>query len=264
MINDVETATKAARHAENPAQQREAYRIAADLYFLLRTFTKRIGRTDLSLLAADRGLRAAEDADDPLRIAAARWNFGQVLLTIGEPEVAEEVTIKAAEELRTALDRDLGTAALFGALWLVAAIAAARNGDTWTAREPLRLHAQPAAARSGQGNVLWTVFGPVNVSVHAVSIEMEAGEASEALRLADNIDVSACPSIERRRASRWTWRAAMTSATTKQECCCTCCPPSRNHPKTCNTTCSPETWYADCSAAPGRRSHRRCAIWLNE
>lgn len=154
MINDVETATKAARHAENPAQQREAYRIAADLYFLLRTFTKRIGRTDLSLLAADRGLRAAEDADDPLRIAAARWNFGQVLLTIGEPEVAEEVTIKAAEELRTALDRDLGTAALFGALWLVAAIAAARNGDTWTAREPLRLHAQPAAARSGQGNVL--------------------------------------------------------------------------------------------------------------
>jgi transcriptional regulator with XRE-family HTH domain len=198
LIDDVETATKAARRGENPAQHREACRIAADLYFLLRTFTKRIGRTDLSLLAADRGLRAAEDADDPLRIAAARWNLGQVLLTIGEPEVAEEVTIKAAEELQPAMERDLDTAALFGALWLVAAIAAARNGDAWTARERLRQHAQPAAARSGQGNVLWTVFGPVNVGVHAVSIEMEAGEASEALRLADNIDVSACPSVERR------------------------------------------------------------------
>jgi transcriptional regulator with XRE-family HTH domain len=198
LIDDVETATRAARRGENPACQREAYRVAADLYFLLRTFTKRIGRVDLSLLAADRGLRAAEDADDPLRIAAARWNLGQVLLTIGEPEVAEEVTIKAAEELQPAIDRDLDSAALFGALWLVAAIAAARNGDAWTARERLRQHAKPAARRSGEGNVLWTVFGPVNVGVHAVSIEMEAGEASEALRLADNIDVSGCPSIERR------------------------------------------------------------------
>jgi transcriptional regulator with XRE-family HTH domain len=198
LIGDVEAATKGARHGGSPAEQREACRIGADLYFLLRTFTKRIGRVDLSLLAADRGLRAAEDADDPLRIAAARWNLGQVLLAIGEPEVAEEVTIKAAEELQPVLDRDLGTAALFGALWLVAAIAAARNGDAWTARERLREHAQPAAARSGQGNVLWTVFGPVNVGVHAVSIEMETGEAAEALRLADDIDISACRSIERR------------------------------------------------------------------
>jgi DNA-binding XRE family transcriptional regulator len=198
LINDVETAIRAARGSDDPAQRREAHRIAADLYFLLRTFTKRIGRTDLSLLAADRGLRAAEDADDPLRIAAARWNLGQVLLTIGEPDVAEEVTIKAAEELRRAIDHDLDSAALFGALWLVAAIAAARNGDPWAARERLRQHASPAGARTGEGNVLWTVFGPVNVGLHAVSIEMEVGEASEALHLADNINVTKCASVERR------------------------------------------------------------------
>ena len=49
--------------------------------FLLCTFTKRIRRTDLSLLVADRGVPAAEAAD-PIRIAAAqrrrpqksRWN----------------------------------------------------------------------------------------------------------------------------------------------------------------------------------------------
>jgi len=46
--------------------------------------------------------------------------------------------------------------------------------------------------------VLWSVFGPVNVGLHAVSVEMETGEASEALRLADDIDASTSPSIERR------------------------------------------------------------------
>jgi transcriptional regulator with XRE-family HTH domain len=198
LITDVESATRALRRSDDAAQRREAHRTAADLYFLLRTFTKRIGRTDLSLLVADRGLRAAEDADDPLRIAAARWNLGQVLLTTGEPEVAEEVTIKAAEEIRPHPDTDHDHAALYGALWLVAAIAAARNGDGWTARERLREHARPAAARTGEGNVLWSVFGPVNVGLHAVSVEMETGEASEALRLADDIDASASPSIERR------------------------------------------------------------------
>jgi hypothetical protein len=173
--------------------------IAADLYFLLRTFTKRIGRTDLSLLAADRSLQAAQAADDPVRIAAAKWNLGHVLLAQGEADGAEEVVIKAIEDLR----RDIGDSnavavAMAGALWLVAVVAAARNNDAWTARDRLRDKAWPAARLTGDGNVMWTVFGPVNVALHAVSVEMEAGEASEALRLADDVDVSRSPSLERR------------------------------------------------------------------
>lgn len=44
----------------------------------------------------------------------------------------------------------------------------------------------------------WTVFGPANVGLHEVSLEMEAGEATEALRLADRIDATRSPSVERR------------------------------------------------------------------
>ena len=44
---------------------------------------------------------------------------------------------------------------------------------------------------------MWTVFGPTNVGLHAVSVEMEMGEAGEALRLADDIDISGSPSLER-------------------------------------------------------------------
>lgn len=82
LIVDVQQAARSFRAAGEVNERREAARLSADLHFLLRTFTKRIGRTDLSLLAADRGLAAAEEADDPLRIAAAQWNPGHILLDV--------------------------------------------------------------------------------------------------------------------------------------------------------------------------------------
>jgi transcriptional regulator with XRE-family HTH domain len=198
LITDVQGATRALRAGPDAAARREAARLAADLCFLLRTFTKRIGRADLALLVAHQGVRTAEDADDPLRIAAAKWNLGQVLLATNEPEIAEDIATRAAAELRPYLDGNPDHVALYGALWLVAAIAQARHRDAWAAREALRDHAAPAAEATGEGNLLWTVFGPTNVALYAFSIEMEAGETSEALRLADAIDTRQCPSIERR------------------------------------------------------------------
>jgi transcriptional regulator with XRE-family HTH domain len=198
LVADVQSAQRASG-SSGAVERREAQRIAADLYFLLRTFTKRIGRTDLSLLAADRSLQAAQAADDPVRIAAAKWNLGHVLLAQGEADGAEEVAIKAIEDLqRHTGDSKAEAVAMAGALWLVAVVAAARNNDPWTARDRLRDKAWPAARLTGDGNVMWTVFGPVNVALHAVSVEMETGETSEALRLADDVDVSRSPSLERR------------------------------------------------------------------
>ena len=81
---------------------------------------------------------------------------------------------------------------------LVAAIAAVRMGNSWIARDRLREKARPVAERTGEGNVYWTAFGPTNVGLHEISLEMEAGEAAEALRLADRVDPSRSPSIERR------------------------------------------------------------------
>lgn len=197
LITDVQHAARSFRAPDEGEERREAARLMADLHFLLRTFTKRIGRTDLSLLAADRAVAAAEDADDPLRVAAAHWNLGHILLAQDEAEAAEEVTIRAAEDVRSHLEDGADWVAMYGALWLVAVIASVRHGDSWTARDRLREHAWPAVRRAGEGNVLWTVFGPTNVGLHAMSVEMEAGEAAEGLRFADDIDVSRSPSLER-------------------------------------------------------------------
>lgn len=196
LVEDVEAAVRVLERGETD-KRRRANGLAADLYFLLRTFTKRIGRVDLSLLVADRGIRAAEAADDPVRIAGARWNLAHVLLAQDDADGAEDVVMRAAEDVRTELG-DLDPAiAMQGALWLTGAVASVRKGDEWTARERIRDHAAPAAERVGEGNVMWTAFGPTNVQLHAVSIEMETGESAEALRLADRIDVSRTASIER-------------------------------------------------------------------
>ncbi|HEY6313379.1 MAG TPA: helix-turn-helix transcriptional regulator [Streptosporangiaceae bacterium] len=199
LITDIQAAQRGLGTSASADERREAQRISADLYFLLRTFTKRIGRTDLSLLVADRGVLAAEAADDPVRIAAAKWNLGHILLAQGQPDGAEDVAIRAVEVLeRDTADGDLDAVAMAGALWLVSVVAAVRNDDPWTARDRIREKAWPAARMAGDANVMWTVFGPTNVKLHALSVEMEMGEAGEALRLADDIDMSDTPSLERK------------------------------------------------------------------
>ncbi len=199
LIGDVQAAQRALEASGTADDKRGGYQLAADLYFLLRTYAKRIGRNDLALLVADRGVLMAQAADDPVRLAAAKWNLGHVLLAQGESEGAEDVALHAIDELgrsQTELSND--TLSVTGALWLVSSVAAVRNGDAWAARDRIREQAWPAARRTGEGNVMWTVFGPVNVALHAMSLEMETGEAAQALRLADDIDASVLPSLERR------------------------------------------------------------------
>jgi transcriptional regulator with XRE-family HTH domain len=197
LICDVEDTRRTHRAGWDAEVRREVDRIAADLYFLLRSYCRRTGRVDLSLMAADRAMRAAEDADDPIRIAAAQWNFGHVLLANGEPEGAKEVALLGAKQLSTMRGSSEATA-MAGALQLIAVVADARRRQWWSARDRLRTMATPRAEQAGEGNVKWTVFGPTNVELHAVSIDMEAGESAAALRTADSVDTSGLPSLERR------------------------------------------------------------------
>jgi hypothetical protein len=96
-------------------------------------------------------------------------------------------------------DGTLEQFSLYGGLLLTGSIAAGRTGDPWRARELLRKPARKAALRVGDGhNYGNTVFGPTNVAIHMVSAENEAGEIAEALRLANDIDITQVPSLERK------------------------------------------------------------------
>jgi transcriptional regulator with XRE-family HTH domain len=199
LIVDVEHAVRDHRRGNDPRGRREVLRVAADLYGLLRSYCRRAGRLDLALMVADRAIRAAEEADDPLRMAAAAWNLGHVLLSHNDPsaiEEAKEIALAAIEDLRSS-PTTAQSHALEGALELVAVVSDARRRHWWEARRRLADRAMPLATRAGETNCQWTVFGPTNVAMHAMSIEMLAGEAAEGLRLADQVDTSQLPSRER-------------------------------------------------------------------
>ncbi|WP_328657535.1 helix-turn-helix domain-containing protein [Streptomyces sp. NBC_00334] len=198
LVADVEHAARAARAGTDAAERRAVLRAAADLYCLLRSYHRRTGRIDLATLAADRAMRAAEDADDPLRIAAAQWNLGHVLLAASQPAEAEDLALHAAEQVAAARLPDVERAAMGGALQLVAVVGAARRRRWWEARHRLTEYAAPAARKvPDSSNIGWTVFGPTNLALHALSIDMEAGDTSEALHTADAIDTGGLPSLER-------------------------------------------------------------------
>ncbi|MGH3976013.1 MAG: helix-turn-helix domain-containing protein, partial [Pseudonocardiaceae bacterium] len=177
----------------------DACRQASEVYQLARPVLKKLGRVDLCGMVSDRAMRYAEETDDPLLIAAATWALGHAMLSDDMPSGALDVAMKGREALEPLLpDGTPAHFSLYGGLLLVAAIAFGRTGDPWRARELLREPASRAAERVGDGhNYHHTVFGPTNVAIHMVSIEHEQGEISEALRLADQVDITRIPSLGR-------------------------------------------------------------------
>lgn len=178
---------------------RDACRQASEVYQLARPVLKKLGRVDLCGMVSDRAMRYAEETEDPLLIAAATWTLGHAMLSDDMPTGALDVAMKGSEALAPLLpDGTPEHFSVYGGLLLVAAIALGRTGDPWRARQLLREPVARAAERVGEGhNYHHTVFGPTNVAIHRVTIEQEAGELSEALRLADDVDITRIPSLGR-------------------------------------------------------------------
>lgn len=199
LIAEVDCALRLHRSGRDPRARRESLRVATELYGLLRSYYRRTGRPDLSAIVADRAIRSADEADDPVLMATARWNMGHVLLSDPRDEAADEAEEIALTAIRQ-IERERRTpdlTAMQGALELVAVVSEARRGEWWRARSRLEKSACLLARRTGEGNVGRTAFGPTNVELHRLSIEMLAGESAEALRLADQVDIQELPSRER-------------------------------------------------------------------
>jgi transcriptional regulator with XRE-family HTH domain len=86
---------------------------------------------------------------------------------------------------------------LAGAMHLVRAVIAAREGRRGAARDDVDAARRLAARLGGDRNDHDTEFGPTNVEAHAVAVAVELGDAGEALEIAEVLDVSSL-SAERR------------------------------------------------------------------
>jgi hypothetical protein len=202
LVRDVGQTVRSFTTAGEASRRREAYRLGADLYLLVRPIAKYLHRPELMLMAADRAVFYAEATDDPIRMAVAQWNLAQALCSSNEADNAQDIALTAIQRLQPETSRE-GTQgydaqAVAGSLHLVASIAEVRAGDPWTARRRLREKALPMARKLGEGNAYYLCFGPANVAAYMVAVEMEAGEAAEAIRIADSLALGDLRTIERR------------------------------------------------------------------
>lgn len=175
-------------------ERREALLAYVSAYAVAAKLVTKLGAGDLALLAADRAATAAIDAESRQREAWPVIRSRARLLQAEQVEDAERLAVGLAEELTRHIRSDHPSlVSVAGALWLIAAISAARRTDRVEAWARLDRANELAGLLGEDGNHAWTAFGPTNVAVHRVSVAAELGDAGEALRADAEVDVDRLP-----------------------------------------------------------------------
>lgn len=177
--------------------RRRALALEAQVYHLTQLYLSFQPAPELVTLTGDRAMMAAQDADDPIAMAAAAWYMNHVYRDAGQQH---EARVQLALDTAQLLDpeRSEEDRALFGLLHLAAALSHAkvgRDGDAWRHWD----HADWATAALGDQYVHpWLMFGRGTVDAYAVTMLADLTRGGEATRRADQLDLATIPSATRR------------------------------------------------------------------
>ncbi|WP_157180355.1 hypothetical protein [Protofrankia coriariae] len=150
---------------------------------------------DLAWVCADRAAQSALTAHAPALAATAHRQIACVFHETGRWQDAERISLQAAETLtRTGDGHSPDVLSARGALFLLAAMTAAHQGDRAEARRRLAYAAEDAKRLGGDGNRLWSGFGPTNVALHALGVSLACDAPTGAVEIGNRIDTSALPS----------------------------------------------------------------------
>ncbi|RAY15262.1 DNA-binding protein [Actinomadura craniellae] len=179
------------------ADRRAALALLAQVYHLTQLYLAFQPAPELVHLVGDRAMMAAQDADDPLAIAAAAWYMNHIFRDAGDRDAARiELATRAAGLLRPA---DGGEhLALWGLLNLAIALSHARSGREGDALRYWDKAGEAARGLGGDYSHPWLIFGSGMVDAYAVTIQADLTHGGEATRQADRLDLDAMPSATRR------------------------------------------------------------------
>lgn len=173
-------------------EREEAAALLTQVYQIASTVLRKLGESQLSWLAADRAIGAAQRCDDPLLIGIATTRVANALRSLGRFQAALDLNIQVAHgmmaEIGAKARTDPAAMSVYGTLLLQGAMAASLSGDAATTRDLLH-SASRAAERVGEGsNHYWTSFGPTNVDLHRVAAAVELGEGRQAWQIHQEIN----------------------------------------------------------------------------
>jgi transcriptional regulator with XRE-family HTH domain len=156
------------------------------------------GDGQLSWIAADRAVSAAQHSGDELLVAAAQRQVGNALMRMGWLDEAAAVCSDGADAIAPTDATSRAGWSVWGGLHELQAVIVVRSGEAAGAWRLLR-DARAAAEHVGLGhNDYQDAFGPPNVGAHEVTVALETGNAVEALRTADRVEVEQLPTAARR------------------------------------------------------------------
>ncbi|PSK62369.1 hypothetical protein B0E53_05730 [Micromonospora sp. MH33] len=186
--------------ADTEGEQRaQVEALASDLYHVVGSMLLKVGDRGMALVAAERSTRAAAISQDPVAMATSARIMTHALMSNGHSNQAQQLAEDTAKNLR------LGTrlastdaVAVYGALLLRGAIAAARDGNRDNAQAMLDEASRAAIQLGYDGNDRWTGFGATNVLLHRVNIALTLGDAGTAIALARQVPVDKISLAERK------------------------------------------------------------------
>jgi transcriptional regulator with XRE-family HTH domain len=187
--------------ASGGTMQRQDLMLCASAYHVLSSLLLKLDDPVLATISGQRALSLAQTSGDAVSIAASSRVVIHALMRSGHADRAVAMAAEAAELLsRSARCLTPEAISVRGALFLRAAVAAARMNDRQTATL-LLIEASRAARELGHdGNEYWTSFGPTNVQLHRVHVALALGDGGTAVGHALKVDIAKVALPDGRRA----------------------------------------------------------------
>lgn len=165
------------------AESAAAHDVAAEVWQIAACTLVHLGHIDSAHLALREALALAERGDDELRPLALRGTMSWLLMSQGRLVESHKVATAAAAGVAPSGRSALPAWTLYGSLLLAGATAAGRAQDRPTAGVLLEAAAE-AAGRTGYRNDYQVAFGPEQVLMQTVDVEVVTERYSQALDVA--------------------------------------------------------------------------------
>ncbi|QKZ23883.1 helix-turn-helix domain-containing protein [Streptomyces chartreusis] len=197
----------AARHRGD--DQLAAFRSLSMALQLTEAAAIKFGDSSLATIAGHRAVAAAERSGDPVTMASACRHLADAMTNDGQARAAAEFSVAAAARLEAELTGkgDAGLSTL-GMLYLKGAMAravAAERDDRRAAQEAraipdlLDQAAEYATELGGDGNALFTAYGPTNVKLYRIATHIQLSQGADAVAVALDISRDARAALPRER-----------------------------------------------------------------
>jgi transcriptional regulator with XRE-family HTH domain len=157
--------------------------LASRLYQVTACTLVHLAQPDAAHLALREAMRLASRGDDPLQAAALRSSLAWLLLTQGRLAESRKLALSTARDIEPGDRADLPRMSLWGSLLLSGATAAGRMGERDNAAHMLD-QARQVAAHTGHRNDFETAFGPDQVTMQAVGVDVVTEHYAAALTTA--------------------------------------------------------------------------------